>query len=113
MIDIASETTLSLTQAARLLPPGRRGQPVTLSCLLRWVLEGAKAPDGARVRLEALRVGGRWITSREAIQRFAVALTPRAADGRASEPRPPRSGAVRAKGLPNRWHGRASNDSNI
>src|SRR5262249_13455673 len=76
MIDITTESTLSLTQAVRLLPPGRRGRPVTLSCLLRWVLEGVRAPDGRLVRLEALRLGGRWVTTRQAIQRFAESLTP-------------------------------------
>jgi len=29
------------------------------------------------VRLEAARIGSRWLTSREALQRFADALTPR------------------------------------
>jgi hypothetical protein len=76
VIDFISETTLSLIQAARLLPPGRNGRPVTLSCVLRWVLRGAPGPNGERVRLEALRLGGRWLTSREAIQRFAESLTP-------------------------------------
>lgn len=77
MIDLTNETPLSLNQAARLLPPGRGDRPVTLSCLLRWILRGARAPSGEFVRLEGVRVGGRWITSREALQRFAEALTPR------------------------------------
>jgi hypothetical protein len=66
---------LSLAQAARMLPPGRRGRPVTLSCVLRWVLDGVKTPAG-RVRLEAIRIGGRWITSIEAFERFAARQTP-------------------------------------
>jgi hypothetical protein len=76
MIDLQNETTISLSQAARLLPPFRRGRPVTLSCVLRWVLQGVKTPDGRRIRLDALRLGGKWITSMEAIQRFAEAQTP-------------------------------------
>src|SRR5262249_46768036 len=76
-IDLTTEATISLSQAARLLPLGRRGRPVTLSCLLRWVLSGIKAHSGEVVCLEALRLEGRWITSREAIQRFAERLTPR------------------------------------
>jgi hypothetical protein len=75
-VNLTTEKTLSLSQAARLLPPGRRGRPVTLSCVLRWVLDGVRAPSGEQVRLEALRVGGRWVTSREALQRFAERLTP-------------------------------------
>lgn len=54
MIDLANEKTISLS-AARMLPPGRRSRSVTLSCLLRWVLDGMKAPTGEKVRLEALR----------------------------------------------------------
>jgi len=76
VIDLTTEQTISLPQAAALLPPGRRGARVHLSCVLRWILDGAVGPDGARVKLDGLRVGGRWITSREALQRFAEALTP-------------------------------------
>jgi hypothetical protein len=77
VIDLITESALSLPQASRLLPPGRGGRPVTLSCLLRWILNGVRSPSGEVVRLDAIRLGGRWITSREALQRFAVALTPR------------------------------------
>jgi hypothetical protein len=90
MIDVTTETMLSLAQAARILPPGRKGRPTSLSCVLRWILTGIRLPSGGVVRLEAVRLGGRWLTSREALQRFATALTPRlegAADPPA--PRPP------------------------
>jgi hypothetical protein len=87
VIDLTSETTLSLKQAARLLPPGRGDRPVTLSCVLRWVLRGARGPLGDLVRLEAVRLGGRWITSREALQRFTDALTPDLTGGQ-SRPAP-------------------------
>jgi hypothetical protein len=80
MIDLVMESTTSLAEAARLLPSGRGGRPVTASCLLRWILAGARLASGGRVRLEALRLGGRWITSREALQRFAMRLTPDQAD---------------------------------
>ena len=74
---ILSERTLSLAAAARLLPPGRRGRPVTLSCMLRWVIDGVRVPGQAdRVRLEAVRLGSRWLTSVEALERFAARQTP-------------------------------------
>jgi hypothetical protein len=76
MLDITRESTLSLAQAANLLPPGRGGAQPTLGCVLRWILKGAKSPSGEPVRLEAIRLGGRWLTSREALQRFAERLTP-------------------------------------
>lgn len=75
-IDLLAEGAIGLPEACRILPPGRKGRPAHISCVLRWILEGAKAPDGQRVRLEALRLGGRWVTSRQALQRFAEALTP-------------------------------------
>jgi hypothetical protein len=93
MIDLTNETSLSLAQAARLLPTGRGGRPVTLSCLLRWVLRGARSPSGEIVRLGAVRLGGRWITSREALQRFADALTPKLNDAEAK----PRTQAARER----------------
>ena len=92
MIDLTTESTLSLTQAAKLLPPSRRGRPVSLGCFLRWVLDGMKTPQGV-IRLEAIRLGGRWLTSKEALQRFAEALTPRL-DCR---PQTPRSGGRRQR----------------
>jgi hypothetical protein len=87
MLDLSSETTLSLSQAARLLPPGRGGRPTSLSCVLRWVLRGARAPSGELVRLDAVRLGGRWLTSCEALQRFAERLTPRPDQTAAESPR--------------------------
>ena len=75
-IDLKTETTISLLQAARMQPPGRRGRPVTLSCVLRWILKGCRGPAGEMVRLEGIRIGGRWITSIEAMERFAGRLTP-------------------------------------
>jgi hypothetical protein len=77
VIDLATETKIPLALAAAETPPARNGKKTHISTILRWILHGAKAPDGSRVRLEALRLGGRWFTTREAIQRFAAALTPR------------------------------------
>jgi hypothetical protein len=77
VIDLTTETPISLAVATGMVPPGRKGKKTHLSTLLRWILDGAKAPDGSRVRLDAVRLGGRWMTSREALQRFADALTPR------------------------------------
>jgi hypothetical protein len=80
VIDLSTETPLSLAAAAAQTPPGRNGKRCHLSTILRWILRGAKAPDGTLVKLEALRLGGRWLTSREALQRFAENLTQRVPD---------------------------------
>jgi hypothetical protein len=90
MIDLSNETILALSNAAKNLPPGRKNRPVSFQCVLRWVLNGARAPDGQLVKLEALRLGGRWVTSKEALQRFAEALTPTFAGSPASPTDTPR-----------------------
>jgi hypothetical protein len=76
MINITSEDTLTLTQACALLPRGRNGAKPHLSTLIRWITRGAPGPDGRRVKLAAVRIGAKWITSRAALQEFATALTP-------------------------------------
>ena len=68
MIDIESETLLSLSEAASVLPKvnGRRPH---VSTLWRWVRRGCRG-----VFLEHLRFGHRVVTSREALSRFAQRL---------------------------------------
>jgi hypothetical protein len=75
MLDLTVERPISLQEAARFLPPGRNSRPVHISALLRWITAGARGPGGRRIRLEAIRMGGRWLTSREALQRFGERLT--------------------------------------
>src|SRR6058998_1845316 len=70
MIDLKSETKLSLSQAAAQVPSTRQNKQVHVSTIVRWILRGV-----CGVRLEAVRVGGRWVTTHEALERFSVALT--------------------------------------
>ena len=42
MIDLKTETCLSLSQAARLIPPIRQEKPVHVSTLTRWILHGVR-----------------------------------------------------------------------
>jgi hypothetical protein len=89
-IDVTGDDTLTLAEACRVLPRGRHGSRPHLSTVLRWILDGAPAPDGRRVRLAAVRIGGHWVTSRAALQEFARALTPDlASDSQTSLPRTP------------------------
>jgi hypothetical protein len=90
MIDLTTETPLPLADACRLIPPGRNGKRTHLSTLVRWITSGALAPGGGRIRLEGVRLGGRWMTSREALQRFADRLTPRLDAEPDETPRTPR-----------------------
>lgn len=80
LAEIAAGKGETLTVAARRFPPTRAGRPVTLSCLLRWVLEGVKTVSGVRVHLEAARNAGRWVTSPAAIQRFIAAQNPESSE---------------------------------
>lgn len=69
-IDPLAETLVSLTDAARSLPPRRGGKKPHVSCLYRWTVSGCKG-----VILESLQCGGTRVTSKEALSRFLEALT--------------------------------------
>jgi hypothetical protein len=76
--------------------PGYRGNPTTKpSTVFRWITKGTRAADGRVIKLEAVRVGSRWLTSRGAVARFVEALT-QAATPTATPPTP-RSPAARRK----------------
>ena len=94
MIDLAQEQLLRLDEAAKVVPPSRGGRRTHLSTILRWIQRGARNPSGELIRLEAIRLGGSWKTSREALQRFAEALTPKLE----GDPQPlPRTPTARAR----------------
>ena len=76
-IDPLSEDCLTLTEAAKLMPRRRNNAKPHLSTLIRWVIDGAPSRDGRRVRLSAIRCGGRWLTSRAALREFYELLTPK------------------------------------
>jgi len=67
---------MPLTALAKRVPPTRQGRPVTLGCPLRWILDGVRSPNGNIVRLDAVRLAGRWITTPGALRRFMLAQTP-------------------------------------
>jgi len=87
-VDIRSEQLLSLPQAARRFPPYRQDRPVNPSTLWRWISAGVKLPDGHRIKLGAVRLSGRWLTSVEAIERFIAAQTPNPDNTPAEAPSP-------------------------
>jgi hypothetical protein len=84
---LMTETLISLPQAARMLPAFRGNGRTSPTTLWRWISAGVRLPTGERLRLEGIRIGGRWLTTVEAITRFAKRQT----DIR--EP-PPESGRV-------------------
>lgn len=70
---LATETLLSL-EDARLEVPGRNGKPISYDTIRRWVDKGLRGR-----RLEAVKVGGIWKTSKGAITRFMARLNPEVA----------------------------------
>ncbi len=76
MAEIATGDALTLSAAGKMFP-GHRGEGGTVnpSTVYRWVTGGTPTPDGRVVKLEAVRVGSRWLTSRAAVARFVTALT--------------------------------------
>lgn len=69
------EKLIGLAEAARSLPGYRGKAGMDPSTLSRWITQGAKRKNGDKVKLEAVRIGNRWLTSREAMARFAASLT--------------------------------------
>ena len=76
MLDISTEQLIALKDVAKRIP-GRGGRPTNFATIWRWIMKGSIAPGGNRVRLRAARIGGKWVTSIEAVQEFLQALTPR------------------------------------
>jgi hypothetical protein len=67
------ETLCSLRDAAGRFPPARFNRRPSPGAVWRWVRDGIRLSDGRVVRLEAIRVCGRWLTSDEALTRFVTA----------------------------------------
>lgn len=63
-----NETPLTLSEAAAALPK-IGGKKISTSTLWRWAVKGCRG-----VRLEVRRLGGRHLTSLEALDRFGKAL---------------------------------------
>jgi hypothetical protein len=70
--EIANGQGLSFSQAARVVP-GRGKSGCHPSCIWRWATDGIRLRDGSRLKLESVRLGGRYVTSRGAIKRFLSA----------------------------------------
>jgi hypothetical protein len=61
---VLTETLISLEEARRSIP-----WPVSILSVARWARTGCRG-----VKLESARVGGRIVTSREALERFLEGL---------------------------------------
>jgi hypothetical protein len=91
---------LTLAAVARRFPPSRRGRPVHVGTVVRWITEGARLRDGTRLHLLATRLPGRWVVEPAALQEFLDRLTADRAAARTSappayDPAPPRARSAR------------------
>lgn len=73
VLDITQEQGLSPAQAAKFIPCYRAGKKTHPSTVVRMIQAGVRTPAGRRVKLRAVRLGSRWITSVEAIREFIAA----------------------------------------
>ncbi len=84
MIDFLSEQVITLSDVPAHVPPLRAGKPITTQAVYNWTISGVRG-----IRLERAKLGGVWVTSLEAIQRFMERLT-------AAAEAPPASAAEKA-----------------
>jgi hypothetical protein len=69
---ILDEFKINIDGACELL--GTVEGPVHSDTVFRAMNRGGKTPGGGRVYLEHLHIGGKIITSREAVERYLVAI---------------------------------------
>jgi len=82
-INLLAEHVLDLAEVARVFRVN--GRPRHLTTIWRWVTQGRAGPGGGRrVKLETVRLGGRTVTTEEAVRRFLTALNPDQAEAIAS-----------------------------
>lgn len=89
MIDL--DQAIQLKEVCRIRPGLNR------ATVHRWVQRGVIVPDGRRVRLEAVRVGGIWMTDRAAVNRVVAECTGSVSDKPAGENPPARTVSQRER----------------
>jgi hypothetical protein len=79
MIDVFAENLIDFRAVARLRPlrNNKTGKPAGLASIYRYVLRGARAANGERVKLEVVRTPSGLRSSRRAVERFIRAQQPR------------------------------------
>jgi len=87
---LVNEGLIPLHEVPKLLQLGRDGKKPHRALAWRWAHYGVKSPGGGKVRLEAIRVGKRWMTSRAAVIRFLSRTNPEGSTGKDTGPDSPR-----------------------
>ncbi|QDU22110.1 hypothetical protein [Urbifossiella limnaea] len=76
MVSTSPATTYrKLTAYLDQIPGHRRNSRPHPSTLIRWASVGVKLPDGARLRLRAVRLGAKWVTRDDWFAEFVESLT--------------------------------------
>jgi hypothetical protein len=92
-LHVLDEDTIDLPEAAQHLGP--KGKPASMAKVCRAINPGVKAETGERVRLEAVRTGGCWLTSRQAVARFVAKLSEASlSQDRSRQPKPKKAPAT-------------------
>jgi len=93
---LLNEELIGLSALAKKVPShrhaGKRG--ITAVAVWRWVVQGVRAHDGRIVKLETVKLAGRYLTSWAAFQRFIEAQSPQQTN---VLPTPARSPGKRAR----------------
>jgi Protein of unknown function (DUF1580) len=69
-LDVNVEKLMTFRELTKRIPHRRSNRPLALSTIHRWRANGIRG-----VRLDAIRIGGSWLTSEEAFARFCQRLT--------------------------------------
>ena len=69
---LQTEHEITLAEVTKLIAARIGKKPHTIT-VTRWVLAGVLLPDGSRLKLEAHKFFGRWISSIQAVDRFLAA----------------------------------------
>ena len=85
--EILAGKGLGVAQVAKIWPSYRGDKATSPSLITRWITDGVETPSGGRVRLEAVRLSGRWVTTEGALKRF-LAAQQQPANGGEKLPRP-------------------------
>lgn len=76
--EVMNGDRLLIPEAAKLFPAATTsGEHIAEYTVIRWVRNGVSMPGGGRLYLEAVRIGGREVTSRAAVKRFIAAQNTR------------------------------------
>jgi hypothetical protein len=74
MSRVLDEPHITPTALARLVCLEQTSRPIHAGTIIRWITRGV-CVRGQTVKLDAIRLGGRWVTSRSALDRFMARLT--------------------------------------